>query len=613
MAEFFLKRPTFAIVVSMFIVILGLLSLKEIPTEYYPKITPVEIAVMASFPGASAETMSRSVAAPLEQAINGVDDMIYMYSQNASPGNVKLVVSFKVGTDPDMALINTQSRVNLALSSLPIDVQNQGVIVSKQEPSVAIFVALQDKKGLHDDVFVANYGNIFVADKLSRLDGVSTAKVLNARDYSMRIWLKPDRLAQFGMTVKEVAAAVQEQNGERSIGLIGAEPLETASQLTIPIGAMGRLNDPKEFENIVLRATKDGAIIYLKDVSRIDLGAQSYDVVATMNGQSGAFIGVYQNAGSNTIDVSNRVRNKMEEISQFFPEGLSYSIPYDTSDYIKQSIWQVEKTLLEVVVLVGLVIVIFLHSIGATLVPLIAMLVSIAGTFIAMYLFGFSLNTLSLFGLVMSVGIVVDDAIVVVESIERNIRLSALSAKDAAFRTMKEVSKPIVAIMCVLAAVFIPVSFVGGIPGEFYRQFAITIAVSVVISGFIALTLSPTLSIMFLKKSTEVNKFGKYFDHIFDSITEKYVQGARWVLLRPKKAITMCFIVVGLIGFFALTTPLGFVPKEDQGLILVSAALPDGSSLSRVEAVSNQIEQIAMSTPGVADVLAISGYSLIES
>jgi hydrophobe/amphiphile efflux-1 (HAE1) family protein len=613
MPKFFLNRPVFAIVISILIVLLGLVSLKNLPIEQFPTITPVQILVTTRLPGASAETMAESVAAPLEAAINGVEDMIYMYSQTAAPGILDLIVSFKIGTDPNLALINTQNRVNLALSALPIEVQKQGVAVLNQYPNILLFIALESESSLYGDLFLANFANTNVANQLDRVTGVSLARVLNARDYSMRIWIQPDKLAQFGLTVSDVVAAVQEQNGTHSIGLIGQEPVSHPNQLTIPVGSIGRFKTPEEFEKIILNAESDGSMVLLKDVSRIELGAQNYNLVGNLNGKAGAFIGIYQEAGANSIDVSARIKAKMEELSQFFPEGVSYRIPYDTTDYIKLSISRVERTLLEAALLVSLIIFLFLHSLRASFVPIAAMIVSIAGTFIGMYLLGFSVNMLTLFGLVLCVGIVVDDAIVVVENIERAMREGNLSVKDAAAEGMKEVSGPIIATSCVLAAAFIPISFVGGIPGQFYKQFAVTIAVSVMISGFVALTLSPVLSVLLLKESAKLKKWGEWFNLRFNQLTEKYIRGAKWVIHRPLLASVLGTLMLCFLGWLMFVTPIGFVPKEDQGLILVSASLPDGASLNRVEKVSKDIEEIALESPGVSDVLSFSGYSLIES
>ncbi len=600
-------------VLSIIIVLIGIAFLRRLPIEQFPSLSPVQIKVITRLPGASAQALSDSVAAPLEEAINGVENMIYMYSQSVAPGNLSLVVSFKIGTDPNTALINTQNRVNLALSSLPPEVQKEGVVVINQNPSILLFVAIESENDSHDPIFLANYANTNIANYLERINGVSSAKVLNAKDYSIRIWIKPDRLAQFGMTVTDVIRAVQEQNGTHSIGLIGGEPTMTPNQLTIPVTAPGRLKNVEEFENIILRAERDGAMVLLKNVSDVTLGSISYNLVGDLNGKSGAFIGIYQDTAANAIEVSSSVRSKLEELSQFFPEGIVYKIPYDTSNYIKLSISHLQKTLIEAVLLVALVIFIFLHSIRAAIVPIAAMLVSITGAFIGMYLFGFSVNTLTLFGLVLAVGIVVDDAIIVVENIERKLGEKELTPQEAAQVAMKEVTGAVVATACVLGAVFIPVSFLGGITGQFFKQFAITIATSVFLSGFVALTLSPVLSILLLKKGRKKARWAIYFDSMFGALCEFYLKGASFLIRKPLYGIGFFIAMIIATGVIVKSTPIGLVPHEDQGLVLISSSLPDGASLSRVEAVSNQIEKIASQNQGVSDVLAMSGYSLIES
>ncbi|MBX7066536.1 MAG: efflux RND transporter permease subunit [Parachlamydiales bacterium] len=613
MSKFFLNRPVFSIVISIIIVLLGIVSLKQLAVEQFPTLSPVQVLVATKFPGASAETMADCVAAPLEQAINGIQDMIYMYSQSVAPGILNLIVSFEIGTDPNTALTNTQNAVNLALSSLPMEVQKQGVVVANQYPSILLFISLESKNNAYNNIFLSNYASTNIADQLNRLYGVSQAQVLNARDYSMRIWLKPDRLAQLDLTPADVIAAIQEQNGIRSIGLIGGEPVVAPNQLTLPVNAKGRLKDPQEFEEIVIRAEKDGAMVLLKDVCRVELGAQNYDLIGNLNGKTGAFIGIYQDVGTNAIEVSKGIRAKMDELSQFFPEGVTYTIPYDTTNYIRISIHEVEKTLIEAAILVSIVILVFLHSFRVSLVPIVAMIVSIVGTFSGMYMLGFSINTLTLFGLVLAVGIVVDDAIIVVENIERHMREDQLPAKEAAMKAMKEVTGPVIATAIVLGSVFIPVSFLGGIPGQFYKQFAITISFSVFLSGFIALTLSPVLAVLLLQKPIKQRKIGEWFNVHFQKLTNGYLKGAKWVLENPLFSTLFCLLMLVCIWGLARVVPIGFVPAEDQGLILVTSELPDGASISRVDQVSNQVEQLVMNNPDVSDILSFSGYSILES
>ncbi len=611
-SKFFLERPVFAVVISVVITLAGLVCLKALPIEQYPNITPPLILVSASYPGASAQTMSDTVAAPLEQQINGVEDMIYMYSQNAAPGNISLNVYFDIGTDADLALTNVQNRVDLATSQLPEDVQRQGITVTKQSPNILLFVSVASPDGAYDDVFVNNFATIRVADTLARIKGVSNAKVLNALNYSIRIWLRPDIMAQLHLTTSDVLDAVRGQNASRAIGEIGQAPTITPTALTIPVDTLGRLSKPEEYENIILRSNPDGSMVYIKDIGRVELGAQSYDLIGKLNGKTAASIAVYQDYGANALDVAERIKAKMKELEQFFPAGLTYSIPYDTTTYIKVSIQDVQRTLIEAAILVSLVILVFLHSFRATLVPIIAMIVSIIGTFIGMYLLDFSVNTLTLFGMILAVGIVVDDAIVVVENIEHNMRAHNLSSKDAAIKTMHEVTGPVIAIVFVLCAVFIPIGFMGGIAGQLYKQFAITIAVSVVISGFVALTLSPVLAAFLLKKQKAPSRLATRFNESFDKLANLYTKGAGWLLKKAALGLGICFLLIAAIGILFHLTPTSLVPNEDQGFIFVAANLPDGASVARVDAVSSQIEKFAKASPAVSEVLSFSGYSLLE-
>ncbi len=611
-SSFFIERPVFSAVIAIVITLAGLVALKKLPIEQYPNITPPLILVSASYPGASAQTIANTVAAPLEQQINGVENMIYMYSQNAGPGNMSLNVYFDIGTDPNLALTNTQDRVDLALSQLPDEVQREGVSVTKQSPNILLFIAVSSPEGVHDQLYVNNYASIHVADELQRIKGVSNALVLNAQDYSMRIWIKPDRLAQLGLTTNDVVNAVKGQNAARSIGEMGQAPTANPVLLTIPVDAQGRLENASQYENIILRANLDGSMVLLSDVSRIELGAQSYSVVGTLNGKPSALVAVYQEYGANALNVADLVKKRMVELKKTFPQGISYTIPYDTTPFIRLSIHEVGKTLLEAAILVSLVILLFLQNLRITLIPIVAMVVSIVGTFVGMYLLGFSLNTLTLFGMVLAVGIVVDDAIVVVENVEANMRKGGLNSKEAAFKTMQEVSGPVIAIVFVLCAVFIPIGFMGGIAGQLYKQFAITIAVSVVISGFIALTLSPALAVLLMKKHKEPGKLGKKFNEVFGNITGLYGRGANWLIQRPLYGMGICTLLVLMIIFLFHLTPTALVPQEDQGYVLGAAYLPDGASVDRVNDVSMQMEKLAKEDPAIENFIAFSGYSLLE-
>lgn len=613
MGNFVLNRPVFVFVSSILIVLMGLVSARNLPIEQFPTITPVQVLVQTAIPGASAETLATSVAAPLEESINGVEDMLYMHTQTSSAGSVRLIVSFKLGTDPNIALINTQNRVNLALSSLPPEVQKQGIAVLNQYPSVLLFIALESKNGGYDEIALTNFANTTIANSLNRVFGVSSSVVLNARNYSMRLWLDPDKIGQLGLSIPEVLLAVEEQNENHPLGILGENPVPKPNVLAVPVVAKGRLKNPEEFENIIIRANPNGSMVLLKDVCRVELGAYSDDIIGRLSGKQGAFIAIYPDPNVNSIEVAQRIKKKMEELLPFFPEGVTYTIPYDITDYIKYSIARLGLTLLEAAVLVSLVILIFLHNIRASLVPIIAMIVSIIGTFTAIYLLGFSLNTLSLFGLVLAVGIVVDDAIVVIENIERNIREKQLKIKEAVIASMQEVSGPVIATSCVLAAVFIPVSFVGGIPGEFYKQFAITIAVSVMLSAFVALTLSPVLSLRLLHSNIKPNWFSLLFNKWFNKWTERYITGTKWMLDHSLYATFLFLLMIGSIFSLVYLVPVGFVPSEDQGLLLISSELPDGASLARVQKVSEKVQEISLQNPNIDQILSFSGYSLIES
>ena len=612
-SSFFIDRPVFACVLSIIITLAGLFAVRSLPIEQYPNITPPQIQVSASYAGADAITTAMSVAAPLEQQINGVDDMIYMYSQNSSTGDMQLSIYFDIGTNIDMAQVNVQNRISMAMPQLPQQVQYQGIMLKKQTPTILLLLAIQSPDGRYDNVFVSNYAQINVVNELLRLRGVSNATIINARNYSMRVWLKPDRLAQLQLTAEDVVHAIQQQNKDFTAGMLGMPPMSAHVTLTVPMTGLGRLSEPREYENIILRANEDGSFVRIKDVGYVELGAQSYDVDGKLNGNDTMLIAVYQEFGANALDVAQEVKKKIEEAAKFFPPGLTYSIPYDTTIFIKKSITEVAKTIFEAAVLVALVVLIFLQNWRATLVPVIAMIVSIVGTFAGMYLLGFSLNTLTLFGLVLAIGIVVDDAIVVIENVERNIREFNMKPREAAHKAMEEVSGPVIAIVFVLCAVFIPVAFLGGIAGQLYKQFAITISVSVVISGFVALTLSPALAACLLKPHVSTSRFANVFNRGFDRLTSFYLKGAQWLITHVWAALLLFLSVLGVLVFLFMTIPKSFVPDEDQGYLIAVANLPDAASLDRTEAIDQTITHVALEQPGVQDVTSLTGFSLIES
>ncbi len=612
-SRFCIDHPIFASVLSIIIVLAGLLALKFLPIAQYPNITPPQIQVTANYPGADAQTIADEVAAPLEQQINGVENMIYMYSQNSSSGQMVLNVFFEIGTNIDMAQVNTQNRVNWALPQIPETVQAQGIIVEQQTPTILMIVSIDSPDGRYDEIFTSNYANINVVDELLRTPGVSNATIINSRNYAMRIWVRPDKMAQLGITANDVVRSVKEQNADFGIGQIGMAPTAYPVPLTVPIASKGRLTTPDEFENIILKADMNGSMIQVKDVGHVDLGAQNYLVNGELDGKSTCLIAVYQDFNANALDVADSIRKTMNDLSKRFPQGLHYSIPYDTTLYIKTSIHEVAKTLLEAAVLVVLVVLIFLQNFRATLIPVVAMMVSIIGTFAGMYMLGYSLNTLTLFGLVLAIGIVVDDAIVVVENVERNMRVNKLPPYEAAIKAMEEVTGPVIAIVFVLCSVFIPVAFLGGIAGQLYKQFAITITVSVVFSGLVALTLSPSLAALLIKPHTKESWFARHFNRGFDKLTHAYGVVAAWLIIKNALATIFFLGVVAVTAWLFHIVPSAFVPSEDQGYLMVFGNLSDGASLDRTNAIDEKITAIAMKQPGVEHVVSMTGFSLLEN
>jgi len=612
-SKYFIEHPIFASVISILIVLAGFSAMKELPIEQYPNITPPLIQVTATYNGANADTMANDVASPLEQQILGVENMIYMYSQNASTGNMTLDVYFAIGSNADMDQVNVQNFVNQAIAQLPEAVQKEGIDINKQTPNILIIVALQSPEGKYDQEFVSNYASINVVNELELLPGISNINVIGQRNYSMRVWLRPDLMAQLGITTNDVVSVIQEQNNDFGIGQLGQAPNIRPVPLTIPMATQGRLSTPEEFENIIIRADVNGSMVLLKDIATVDLGAQDYTVDGAIDGKPTILLAIYQEYGANAIDVANSIHSAMKRMSKNFPEGISYSIPYDTTLFIKMSIKEVIRTLVEAAFLVVLVVFIFLQSARATLIPVIAMIVSIMGAFAGMYLLHFSINTLTLFGMVLAIGIVVDDAIVVVENVERNLREHALSPKEAAIKAMEEVSGPVVAIVFVLCAVFIPIAFLGGIAGELYKQFAMTIAISVVFSGIVALTLSPALAALILKPKVSEPKAALWFNQGLEKLTQWYLQVASYLLHRRALSLVFFGIIIGALVMLFKMTPTSFVPNEDQGYLIAIANMPDAASLDRTSAVDDVVKDIALKHPGVDKVIALTGFSIIES
>ena len=615
-SKFFINRPIFATVISLLILLAGIVSITSLSIEQYPDLTPPTVQVSAKYPGASPEVIANTVAAPLEQQINGVEDMLYMNSTSSSNGDMEITVSFKVGTDPDQAMINVNNRVQGATSSLPEDVRRYGVTVNKKSSAILQLIALYSPTGNTDTTTIGNYALINIIDDLKRIEGVGDAQVMSANDYSIRIWIKPDILAQKGMSVAEVVSAVQTQNMQRAAGKIGQPPMTQLVDRTYTMVAPGRLQTPQEFEEIILRANGDGTSLRLKDVATVELGSQTYEFNGSYNGKPAVPIGIFLSPGANAVATAKAVDQRIEELAKNFPADLDmdYKIAYDTTLFVKASIEEVIHTLIEAMILVFLVVYLFLKDWRATLIPCLAVPVSIVGAFAGMLLFGFSINTLTLFGLVLAIGMVVDDAIVVIENVERIMHEDNLPVKEATIKAMDEVSGPVVAIVLVLCSVFVPVAFMGGLTGVMYQQFAITIAVSVVISGLVALTLTPALCALLLKKQPQPTKgFFYKFDQFFEKLTGKYAGAVTFFIHRvPVSAVVLVLLVAGTFGLFKIV-PGSLLPDEDQGIVMAVALLDPSTSLSSSSKVSDELEKIILAQPAVEQELTFTGYSMLSS
>jgi hydrophobe/amphiphile efflux-1 (HAE1) family protein len=611
-SRFFIERPIFAGVLSIIIVLAGLAALASLPVAQFPEITPPTVVITANYPGASAEVLQQTVAAPIEQQVNGVENMIYMSSSSSSSGTVSITVSFEIGTDADQATISVNNRVQQATPRLPQDVRTLGVTVQKRSATFLEILTLQSPDGRYDPIFLSNYASLNIIDELKRLAGVGDATVFGARDYSMRIWIKPDRMQQLGLTTTDVVQALQQQNSQFAAGKVGQAPTDRPVQLTYTVTTKGRLVETSEFDNIILRAHPDGSVLRLKDIARIELGAQSYDVVSQLNGKAAIAIGINLQTGANALSVANAVGETMQRLSQRFPPGVQYTIPYDTTRFVVVSIKEVVKTLIEAMLLVFAVVYLFLQNWRATLIPCLAVPVSLIGAFAGMYLLGFSINTLTLLSMVLAIGIVVDDAIVVLENVERIMAQEGLEPRQAAIKAMQEVSGPVIAIVLVICSVFVPVGFLGGMTGELYKQFAITIAVSVAISGFVALTLSPALCAVLLKPSHEPPpRLFQRFNAWFDRVTERYTRGVAFIIKRTALALSLvALMLLATLGLFRLV-PTSFIPAEDQGFFIAAAILPEAASIDRTMAVTERVNAMIVSDPAVANLVTINGLNLL--
>jgi multidrug efflux pump len=614
-SRFCIDRPIFASVISIVITLGGVLAMFSLPIAQYPDITPPQITISTNYPGATADVVANNVAAPIEQQVNGADNMIYMNSSSSSTGNFTLNVFFQIGTNPELAQVDVQNRVNLALPQLPQSVQAQGIQVQKKSSAFMMVIAIYSPTDRYDPTYIANYANIYVLDAIKRVPGANQSSIFGNPDYAMRIWLKPDRMAQLGVTASDVQKAVANQNQQFAVGSIGQSPTGTPVEQSFAVTTTGRLSDPAEFENIIIRAaSSDAAIVRLKDIGRAQLGQKDYSIRSKFQGKPATIMAVYQQPGANALDVSKQVRATLVQMKKSFPEGMDYSIAMDTTEFTRASISDVIHTFFEALVLVVIVVFVFLQSFRATLIPVIAVPVSILGTFMGMLALGFSINMLTLFGMVLAIGIVVDDAIVVVENVERNMNVYKLSPKDAAKRAMDEVSGPVVAIVLVLCAVFVPVAFLGGITGQLYKQFAITIAISVVFSGIVALTLSPALAALLLKPGHHEKKgFFRWFDNAFGRMTSGYTRMVRLAIKRFVVALLLFAGMIALAVIMMRSIPTSFLPPEDQGYLLGAVIMPDAASLDRTGAVSQHVTDYFMKQPAVSSVSIVDGYSLLDS
>ena len=615
MSKFFINRPIVAMVISIVLVIVGMVTIAGLPVAQFPAIAPPEVQIQANYVGADAQTVEQSVATPIEQQMSGVDNLNYMYSLNAANGQMTMIVDFDVKTDPNTDQILAQMRETQAASQLPADVTNFGVTVQKSVTAPLMLISLYSPNGTYDARFLANYSYINLNDQLTRVPGIGTVQVFGAGQYAMRLWVKPDQLAKLAITVPEIVSAIQAQNTVNPAGQVGGTPVPKGQEYTYSVRAQGRLTSPEEFGQIVVRETPDGGIVRVKDVARAELGAQDYSIIGRLNGKPGAIVAVYQLPGSNAVQAAAGVKKLMEEVKKRFPQDMDYVVSLDTTRAVTEGMKEIVETLVIAILLVILVVYIFLQGWRATLIPLLAVPVSLIGTFVFFPLFGFSINTLSLFGLVLAIGLVVDDAIVVVEAVERHIE-NGLAPKQAAFKAMEEISGPVVGIALVLSAVFIPTAFIPGITGRLYQQFAVTIAISVILSAFNALTLSPALAALLLKPKEEshglLRKFFDWFNRLFARATDGYVHYSG-VLIRKSAVALVLLVGFGVAAaFFGNRVPSSFLPDEDQGYMFMHLQLPNAASLERTDATARKIEAILAKMPGVKYTTTVAGFSLLS-
>ncbi|HET7765198.1 MAG TPA: multidrug efflux RND transporter permease subunit [Burkholderiales bacterium] len=610
-SKFFIERPIFASVISIIFTLAGLVASQVLPIAQYPEIAPPTVTITTTLPGASAETLSRTVAAPIEEQLSGVEGLLYYQSTSSSNGTLTITCTFEVGTDVNNATIQVNNRVQIALPRLPDDVRRTGVVVQKRSLDILLFVAVTSTDPRYDTLYLSNFMTINALDVLKRVPGVADATIFGARDYSMRIWLRPDKMAQLGVTATDVAAAIRAQNAQYAAGKIGQDPAPDDQSLIYTVTAQGRLVQPEEFGNIVLRSSGPGGVLRIKDIARIELGAVNYDSYTTVDGRPTIGTAIFLQSGANALNVATNVRKTMDEIARGFPSGVSYIIPFDTTRFVEASIREVVHTLFVAALLVLAVVFVFLQSWRATLIPFIAVPISLVGAFAGLYAFGYSINTLTLFAIVLATGIVVDDAIVVLENVERLMSEKGLTPKEAAIESMREVTGAIVAIELVLCSVFVPVAFLGGLAGKLYQQFAVTVTTAVVISGVVALTLTPALCALLLKRSHGESRMFRPFNTGFAALVSWYTKGVRWVASHVAASLAMFVLVIAATVGLLRQVPGSLVPLEDQGYLFGAVVLPDGATLSRTGKVGSAMQKLLTEHPAVEHVFLINGFDLI--
>jgi len=611
--SFFIDRPIFASVISIVIVVIGLVAMQVLPIAQFPEITPPVVQIDADYTGASAEVIAESVARPIEVQLPGIDHLLYYDSTSTNDGHITIKLTFEIGADVDIATVQTQNREKLAEPQLPPEVIRRGITIKKVSPDLVAVLTLESKDPRYDALTISNYAILRILDNVKRLEGVGDALVFGAQNYSMRIILDPVRMAQLSLTPTDIADVVREQNRDFPAGIIGREPALPGTEMTIPVITQGRMTDVKEFEEMIVRALPNGSMIRLKDVARVELGAQSYDLEGRFRGKPTTFLLTFLSPGANALDTVKRIRHQMDELAKSFPAGMRYDIPYDTTRFIEVSIEEVIKTLSEAMILVILVVYLFLQTWRATVIPAVAVPVSLIGTFAGMEALGFSINTLTLFGMVLAIGMVVDDAIVVVENVERHMVEECCSSKEAAKRAMREVTGPVIAIVLVLCAVFVPVGFLGGITGQLYKQFAITIAMSVAISGTVALTLSPALAAILLKPGhrAQPGRFFRTFNRFFEWTQHRYTTNVGKVLKHSVLAVAVFAVLIIVASSLFYFIPSSFLPEEDQGYFITAVQLPDGASKERTDVVVSKLEKYFLSIPSIHSTDALVGQNFI--